>query len=67
MLILTRRIGETLTIGPDVRITVLAQHGNQVKIGIRAPKTVEVHRQEVFERIQHERAAGEIETAAAPA
>jgi carbon storage regulator len=56
MLILTRRIGETLTIGPDVRITVLAHHGNQVKLGIRAPKHIEVHRQEVFERIQLERA-----------
>jgi carbon storage regulator len=55
MLILTRRIGETLMIGANVRVTVLSQRGNQVKIGIRAPKTVTVHRQEVFDRIQQER------------
>ena len=56
MLILTRRIGETLLIGTDVYITVLSHSGNQVRIGIRAPRTVEVHRQEVFNRIQQERA-----------
>jgi carbon storage regulator len=60
MLILTRRIGETLTIGPDVRITVLSHHGNQVKIGIRAPKNVAVHREEVFERIQQEAAVADL-------
>jgi carbon storage regulator len=52
MLILTRRIGETLWIGEDVKITVLAHRGSHVKIGIRAPKSVAVHRAEVFERIQ---------------
>jgi carbon storage regulator len=57
MLILTRRIGETLTIGPDVRITVLAQRNNPVTLGIRAPMHIAVHRQEVFDRIQQERAA----------
>jgi carbon storage regulator len=57
MLILTRRIGETLTIGPDVRITVLAHRNNQVRLGIRAPKHIEVHRQEVFDRIQQDRTA----------
>lgn len=62
MLILTRRIGETLRIGEEVQITVLAHHGNQVKIGIHAPKSVAVHRAEVFERIHR----GTTETAASP-
>jgi carbon storage regulator len=55
MLILTRRIGEAVRIGSNVRIQILSQHGNQVRIGIHAPKTVPVHREEVFERIQQER------------
>jgi carbon storage regulator len=55
MLILTRRIGEAVRIGSNVRIQILSQHGNQVRIGIHAPKTIEVHREEVFERIQQER------------
>ena len=54
MLVLTRRIGQALMIGDDVKITVLALRGNQVKIGIRAPSIVAVHREEVFERIQQE-------------
>jgi carbon storage regulator len=54
MLILTRRIGESLRIGPDVRILVLSQSGQQVKLGIQAPKEVPVHREEVFERIRYE-------------
>jgi carbon storage regulator len=54
MLILTRRVGETVMIGNDVTITVLGVKGNQVRIGINAPKTVSVHREEIYERIQRE-------------
>ena len=52
MLILTRRIGETLMIGDDVSITVIGVKGNQVRIGIDAPKEVAVHREEIFNRIK---------------
>jgi carbon storage regulator len=55
MLILTRRVGETLRIGNDVVVTVLAVHGNQVRIGIDAPRTVAVHREEVYRRLVEER------------
>jgi len=58
MLILTRRAGETVMIGNDVTITVLGVKGNQVRIGINAPKDVAVHREEIFERIQSELSAG---------
>jgi carbon storage regulator len=54
MLILTRRAGETVMIGSDVTITVLGIKGNQVRIGINAPKDVAVHREEIYERIQGE-------------
>jgi len=55
MLILTRRAGETLMIGDDVSITVLGVKGNQVRIGVNAPKTVSVHREEIYQRIQREK------------
>jgi carbon storage regulator len=54
MLILTRRVGETVMIGNDVTVTVLGVKGNQIRVGINAPKNVAVHREEVFERIKRE-------------
>ncbi|WP_338521467.1 carbon storage regulator CsrA [Candidatus Legionella polyplacis] len=55
MLILTRRLGETLMIGDEVNITVLGVKGNQVRLGINAPKNVSVHREEIYLRIQKEK------------
>lgn len=54
MLILTRRVGETLRIGDNVTITVLGVKGNQVRLGVNAPKDVTVHREEIYQRIQRE-------------
>jgi carbon storage regulator len=54
MLILTRRVGESITVGDDISVTVLGVKGNQVRVGINAPKNVAVHREEIFERIKAE-------------
>ena len=54
MLILTRRVGETLMIGDEVTVTVLGVKGNQVRVGVNAPKDVAVHREEIYERIKRE-------------
>ncbi len=56
MLILTRRVGETLMIGDEVTVTVLGVKGNQVRIGVNAPRDVTVHREEIYERIKREQA-----------
>ena len=66
MLILTRRVGETLMIGDEVTVTVLGVKGNQVRIGVNAPKEVAVHREEIYERIKRERQGGETEESAEP-
>jgi carbon storage regulator len=58
MLILTRRINETIMIGTDVRVTIIDVKGNQVRVGVAAPREVEVHREEVYEKIRAEMADG---------
>jgi carbon storage regulator len=55
MLILTRKVGEALMIGEEVTVTVMVVKGNQVRIGIAAPRDVEVHREEIYERVQQEK------------
>ncbi len=58
MLILTRRIGETIVIDDNVQVTVLAVKGNQVRLGIQAPEDVAVHREEIYERLLHNKRSG---------
>lgn len=61
MLILTRRVGEVLMVGDDISITVLGVKGNQVRLGVNAPKDVAVHREEIYNRIQHEKSPTDTE------
>lgn len=62
MLILTRRVGETLMIGDEVTVTVLGVKGNQVRIGVNAPKEVAVHREEIYDRIKREQETSHVQS-----
>ncbi|ART62309.1 carbon storage regulator CsrA [Kushneria marisflavi] len=62
MLILTRRVGETLMVGDEITVTVLGVKGNQVRLGVNAPRDVSVHREEIYQRIQQEKGDSESET-----
>ena len=66
MLILTRRIGESVMIGDDVKISVLGIKGNQIRLGISAPREVAVHREEIFQRIQDEQCPGDQSRGSSP-
>lgn len=59
MLLLTRRVGESINIGDDIKITILSVNGKQVRIGVNAPREVSVHREEIYKRILQESAAAE--------
>jgi carbon storage regulator len=67
MLVLTRNVGETIRIGDDITVTVLGLKGNQIRLGIAAPRTIAVHREEVYERIVAERTAHESASGQKPA
>ncbi len=66
MLILTRRVGEAVMIGNEVTVTILGVKGNQVRVGVNAPRDVAVHREEIFERIKREDQAGDSDQPSKP-
>ena len=61
MLVLSRKVGEVIKIGNDIELTVVSVSGDQVKIGIKAPKQVEIHRKEIFDQIYHENKAASVD------